>query len=52
LAEAVKNLGYVNTFNVGVKRAIDSLAKNQNPKPEFVKDQAAFFSVKIYSRTI
>ncbi len=52
LAEAVKNLGYVNTFNVGVKRALASLAKNQNPEPEFTKDQATFFSVKIYSRTI
>ena len=52
LAEAAKTLGFVNAFNVGVKRAIDSLTKNQNLKPEFVKDQATFFSVKIYSRTI
>lgn len=52
LAEAAKTLGYVNTFNVGVKRALASLAKNQSPTPEFIKDQATVFSVKIYRRDI
>ncbi|MGB3852732.1 MAG: ATP-binding protein [Tunicatimonas sp.] len=52
LAEAVKNLGYVNTFNVGVKRALASLAENQNPEPKFTHDRATSFSVEIYSRTI
>jgi len=35
LAEAAKNLGYVNTFNVGIKRALVALQKNNNPKPDF-----------------
>ena len=52
LAEAAKTLGYVNTFNVGVKRALALLVKNQSPKPEFGKDQPTVFSVKIYARSI
>ena len=52
LAEAVKNLGYVNTFNVGVKRALASLDKNQNPAPKFAKDQINVFSVTIYGKSL
>ncbi len=52
MAEAAKNLGYVNTFNVGVKRAIDLLDKNEHPAPEFDKDQPTVFSVRIFGRDL
>lgn len=51
LAEAVKNLGFVNGFNVGVKAAIASLERNGNLKPEFINDQPASFLVKIFKRS-
>ncbi len=50
LAEAVKNLGYINAFNVGVKRAIAALHKNGNAEPEFIKDQPTSFMVKIFKK--
>lgn len=50
LAEAIKNLGYVNQFNVGVKRAIAALNKNGNPAPEFIKDQPSSFLVRIFKK--
>jgi ATP-dependent DNA helicase RecG len=50
LSEAIKNLGYVNGFNVGVKAAIAALQKNGNPAPEFLKDQPTSFLVKIFKR--
>lgn len=50
LSEAVKNLGYVNGFNVGVKAALAALAKNGSPEPEFIKDQPTSFLVKIFKR--
>lgn len=50
IAEAVKNLGYVNGFNVGVKAAIAALNKNGNRPPEFIKDQPTSFLVKIFKR--
>lgn len=50
LSEAVKNLGYVNGFNIGVKAAMAALKKNGNPEPEFIKDQPASFLVKIFKR--
>lgn len=50
LSEAVKNLGYINAFNVGVKAAIAALAKNGSPAPEFIKDQPTSFLVKIFKR--
>ena len=52
IAEAAKNLGYVNTFNVGVKRAMALLTKNQNPPPEFDTAQSAVFSVKVFSHQL
>jgi ATP-dependent DNA helicase RecG len=50
LSEAIKNLGYVNQFNVGVKRAKAALQKNGSPEPEFINDQANSFLVKIFKR--
>ncbi len=50
LSEAVKNLGFVNGFNVGVKAAIAALNKNGSPAPEFIKDQPTSFLVKIFKR--
>lgn len=50
LSEAVKNLGFVNGFNIGVKAAQAALDKNGSPSPEFIKDQATSFLVKIFKR--
>lgn len=50
LAEAVKNLGYVNGFNVGVKAAMAALKNNDNPNAEFIKDEPTSFLVKIFKR--
>jgi ATP-dependent DNA helicase RecG len=50
ISEAVKNLGFVNGFNVGVKAAMSALNKNGSPAPEFIKDQPTSFLVKIYKR--
>lgn len=50
IAEAAYNLGYVNRFNVGVKRAMAALEKNGNPTPKFIYDQATSFSVIIYKK--
>lgn len=48
IASAVKNLGYVNKFNVGVKRSMKLLSDNGNPPPEFIKDEPHYFGVKIF----
>lgn len=50
LAEAVKTLGYVNQFSVGVKRAQKALQRNGNPAPEFITDQTVSFLVRIFKR--
>ncbi|GAA3917233.1 transcriptional regulator [Chitinophaga oryziterrae] len=50
LAEAAKNLGFINSFNVGVKRAIAALIKNGSPEPRFIVDQATSFGVIIYKK--
>jgi len=50
ISEAVKNLGFVNGFNVGVKAAMAALSRNGSPAPEFIKDQPTSFLVKIYKR--
>jgi ATP-dependent DNA helicase RecG len=52
LAEASYNLGYVNRFNLGVKRAKASLEKNGNPSPNFIIDQLTSFGVIIYKKQI
>lgn len=36
LAEAMKNLGYVQRFGIGISLARKELQKNGNPLPEFV----------------
>lgn len=40
LAEAMKNLGYVQRFGVGIPMARDALRKNGNPEPEFQAEEA------------
>ncbi len=50
ISEAVKNLGFVNGFNVGVKAALAALERNGNPAPVFIKDQPTSFAVKIFKR--
>lgn len=50
LAEAAKNLGFINSFNVGVKRAIAALLKNGSPAPKFIIDQPTSFGAIIYKR--
>lgn len=52
LAEAAKNLGFVNTFNVGVKRAKSALEKNGNPVPTFIADNPTSFAVIIPKRVV
>ena len=49
LASVVKNLGYVNKFNIGVKTAKKLLLENGNPPPEFIKDELHYFGVKIFA---
>jgi ATP-dependent DNA helicase RecG len=46
LAEAMKALGYVERFGVGITRAIVSLEKNGNPGPDFVFEKE-FVSVTV-----
>lgn len=50
LAEASKNLGFINRFNVGVKRAKAALTQNGNPEPKFTIDQPTGFEVVIYKK--
>jgi len=50
ISEAVKNLGFVNGFNIGVKAAMAALKKNGNPEPEFITNQPTSFLVKIFKR--
>lgn len=40
LAEAMKNLGYVQRFGVGISLARKELEKNGNPPPEFLVEEA------------
>lgn len=40
LAEAMKNLGYVQRFGIGIQLARKELEKNGNPPPEFVVEDA------------
>ncbi len=47
IAEAMKTLGYVNKFNVGVRNAQRELEKNGNPPAEFRLDVATKFGVTI-----
>jgi ATP-dependent DNA helicase RecG len=49
IAEAMKNLGYVNRFGYGIQRAESALSKNGNPPLEFEIDDRSFL-VKIRRR--
>ena len=40
LAEALKNLGYVQRFGMGIAIARNSLQKNGSPPPEFIIEDA------------
>jgi len=45
LAEAMKNLGYVQRFGVGIPLARKELQKNGNPPPEFIVEDAHVLAV-------
>ncbi|MCA6364676.1 MAG: putative DNA binding domain-containing protein [Bacteroidetes bacterium] len=51
IAEALKNLGYVNKFSRGVATALDLLIKNGN-KVELTIDQPAYINVLIQSAAL
>jgi ATP-dependent DNA helicase RecG len=40
LAEAMKNLGYVQRFGIGIPTAQRELTKNQNPPAEFILEDS------------
>jgi ATP-dependent DNA helicase RecG len=50
LAEATYNLGYVNRFNVGIKRVQKEVSKNGNPEVRFIFDQPGSFSATVYQK--
>jgi ATP-dependent DNA helicase RecG len=47
IAEAMKTLGYVNRFNIGIRKAQEELAKNGNSHAVFETKLTTKFSVKI-----
>lgn len=49
LAEAMKALGYVERFGVGISRAKAALSNNGNPEPEFVFEES-FVSVTVRAK--
>ena len=49
LAEVLKNLGYVNRFNVGITTAKEQLKQNGNPEPVFDLSLETNFLVTIFS---
>ncbi|MCU0916390.1 MAG: putative DNA binding domain-containing protein [Planctomycetes bacterium] len=51
IAEAMKTLGYVNTFGRGIARAQRSLRDNGNPPAEFDISQSTFFLAAIRRAT-
>lgn len=50
LAEALKNLGYVQRFGIGIQLARSELAKNGNPPLEFTVEEAHVLAI-VRSRT-
>lgn len=52
LAEALKNLGYVNRFSRGVIKSQQLLKQNGNPPAEFTLHQATFLSVRIFKKEL
>lgn len=49
LAEVLKNMGYVNRFNVGIRMAKEQLKLNGNPEPIFDLSLETNFLVTIFS---
>ena len=49
LAEVLRNLGYVNRFNVGIITAKEQLKQNGNPEPVFDFSLETQFLVTIFS---
>ena len=45
VAEAMKSLGYVQRFGVGIQLARTELQKNGNPDPEFVFEPTAVLAI-------
>lgn len=45
LAEAMKNLGYVQRFGIGIELARKELEKNGNPPPEFVVEDTFIMAI-------
>ena len=52
IAEAMKNLGYVNRFNIGIRQAQSELQKNGNRPAEFDIGLLTKFSVTIFKHRI
>jgi ATP-dependent DNA helicase RecG len=50
LAEVIKNLGYVNRFNVGIRMAKEQLKANGNPEPIFDLSLETNFLVTVLSK--
>ena len=50
LAEAAKTLGFINRFNVGVKRAKAALQNNGSPEPTFIINEPTSFGVIVYKK--
>jgi len=47
LTEAIKTLGYVNTFGRGISRTQRFLRENGNPPAEFTIDEPTYFLATI-----
>ena len=47
IAEAMKNLGYVNQFGSGIARVVSVLQKNGNPPAKFTIDHPSYFLVTV-----
>jgi len=45
LAEAMRNLGYVQRFGMGIPLAVQDLRKNGNPEPEFRFEPSSFLVI-------
>jgi ATP-dependent DNA helicase RecG len=52
IAEALKNLGYVNRFNRGIIRIKDELVKNESKEPQFQFNEPNSFGAIIYSKEL
>jgi ATP-dependent DNA helicase RecG len=50
IAEVLKNLGYINRFNVGINNAREKLKENGNPEPFFDLSLQTAFLVNVYSK--